>query len=74
VSERASGILGELYAAYRGDSSLLPERVRGHFESDGEARAIADYIAGMTDRFALQEHAALSEHPDPLAGACDVRG
>jgi dGTPase len=26
---------------------------------DGEARAIADYIAGMTDRFALAEHEKL---------------
>jgi dGTPase len=73
VSERASHILGELYAAYCRDSSLLPERVRGHFESDGEIRAIADYIAGMTDRFALQERAALTDTPDPLAGGCDVR-
>lgn len=74
VSERASGILGELYAAYREDPKLLPERVRGHFEADGEPRAIADYIAGMTDRFALQEHAARTDHPDPLLEGCHAPG
>jgi dGTP triphosphohydrolase len=30
---------------------------------DGEARAIADYVAGMTDRFALAEHALLRAAP-----------
>jgi dGTPase len=28
----------------------------------GRARAVADYIAGMTDRYAFQEHARLAVH------------
>jgi dGTPase len=28
----------------------------------GRARAVADYVAGMTDRYAFQEHARLSGH------------
>ena len=36
--------------------SLLPAHVRDASAEDGEARAIADYVAGMTDRFAIEEH------------------
>jgi dGTPase len=56
VSQRAAGILGELFDAYRKDPSWLPEHVRERLPLDGEARAIADYVAGMTDRFAIEEH------------------
>jgi dGTP triphosphohydrolase len=38
---------------------LLPEHVRARIELDGEARAVADYVAGMTDRFALGERERL---------------
>ena len=41
------------------DPALLPENVRGRFAGDGEARATADYVAGMTDRFAAEEHRRL---------------
>jgi dGTPase len=54
-NQRAVGVIGDLFEAYRADTGLLPRHVQAHFETDGEARAIADYIAGMTDRFALTE-------------------
>jgi dGTP triphosphohydrolase len=38
---------------------LLPEHVRARIELDGEARAVSDYVAGMTDRFALGERERL---------------
>ena len=41
------------------DPGRLPEHVRARFRVDGEQRAIADYVAGMTDRFALDEHRRL---------------
>jgi dGTPase len=56
MSENAARILGDLFRAYREDTSRLPEHVRARFSADGEARAIADYVAGMTDRFAIEEH------------------
>jgi dGTPase len=56
ASAAAERVLGELFEAYRRDTALLPVHVRARFESDGEERAIADYIAGMTDRFAIGEH------------------
>ncbi|HEY8156413.1 MAG TPA: deoxyguanosinetriphosphate triphosphohydrolase, partial [Myxococcota bacterium] len=59
MNERAVGILGDLFAAFRRDPGRLPEHVRARIPGDGEARAIADYVAGMTDRFAMDEHAKL---------------
>jgi dGTPase len=57
---QAEGTLGALYRAYRRDATLLPPQVSARFATEGEARAIADYIAGMTDRFALAEHARVA--------------
>ncbi len=54
-NQRAVDAIGALFEAYRTDTGLLPRHVQARFEVDGEARAIADYIAGMTDRFALTE-------------------
>ncbi len=65
MSERAVSVIGETYSAYRRDPSLLPEHVRSRFAVDGEARAISDYVAGMTDRFAMTEHRRLLEIDDP---------
>ncbi len=53
--QQAEGTLGAIYRAYRRDASLLPPQVTARFAEEGEARAIADYIAGMTDRFAVAE-------------------
>ncbi len=58
-TRRAEEVLRELFGLYRKDPSALPETVRARFDEDGEARAIADYVAGMTDRFAMAEHERL---------------
>jgi dGTPase len=58
-SGRAERILGDLFRAYQAEPERLPDHVRARFGIDGEARAVADYIAGMTDRFALAEHTRL---------------
>lgn len=60
-SRIADEVIGGLFQAYRGDSGQLPAHVVARFSEEGEARAIADYIAGMTDRFALAEHEKLLE-------------
>ena len=49
-----------LFKAYVADSSLMGETSRARIAFDGPQRAAADYIAGMTDRFALAEYARLS--------------
>ena len=59
-------VLSELFAVYRDDPARLPPHVVAHFEVDGPARAVADYVAGMTDRFALDEHRKLLDPHEPV--------
>jgi dGTPase len=59
ATRRAEQTLGDLYRHYRARPAALPPHVVARFPEEGEARAIADYIAGMTDRFALAEHEKL---------------
>ena len=56
---RAEPVIGDLFEAYTQGQLSLPESLRSRFEVDGAERAIADYVAGMTDRFALSEHERL---------------
>lgn len=54
---RARQVVTELFAAYLERPQELPE---GHVRPEQQARAVADYIAGMTDRFAIREHQRLT--------------
>jgi dGTPase len=63
MTRRAQKIIEDLFAAYSGDLSRLPQDFaeRGAtLDEHGRARLIADYIAGMTDRFAIKAHEALA--------------
>jgi len=63
MSAKAARVVGLLFDAFINDIRLLPpeaqqaahrlEQGRG---ATGRARAVADYIAGMTDRYAIAEH------------------
>ncbi|OJZ18424.1 MAG: deoxyguanosinetriphosphate triphosphohydrolase [Thiobacillus sp. 65-29] len=55
MSAKASRIISDLYAAFTGDARLLPPEHQERESLEG-ARAVADYIAGMTDRYAMREH------------------
>ena len=62
VRKQADLVLRDLYSAFTSDHHRLPEDWRLRLEGADEgacAHHIADYIAGMTDRFALQEHKRL---------------
>jgi dGTPase len=59
--QQAEETLSALYRAYRADPKRLPPQVSERFAEEGEARAIADYIAGMTDRFAVAEHERIAD-------------
>ncbi len=68
MTERAEEIVTTLFARFSADFDRMPaehaERARAAHDEHGEAgsaRAVADYIAGMTDRFALQAIEALGE-------------
>ena len=54
---KASRIVRELFDAFMADPVLLPPDYQvGSGDQDKQARKIADYIAGMTDRYAIREH------------------
>lgn len=54
---RARRVVRELFAAYSAAPQELPADYRSNHD---QPRAIADYIAGMTDRFAIREHERLT--------------
>jgi dGTPase len=57
---KASRMVRELYQAFTADPSLLPSDYRtARGDASAQARRIADYIAGMTDRYAIAEHRRL---------------
>jgi dGTPase len=58
VMDHARQAVRSLFDAYREDDRLLPDEHRDRTQHLG-VRAIADYIAGMTDRFALKELARI---------------
>lgn len=58
VMDDAERIVRELYAHFIAHPETLPEEWRKEPDDDGShARRTADYIAGMTDRYAITEHA-----------------
>ena len=66
MTSKARRTLHELFTAFFGDVNLMPTDHRdaaqkaeqAHGQS-GRARAVADYVAGMTDRYAILEHRRL---------------
>ena len=53
TTDWARQVVSELFAAYLAKPDEMPQ---GHAKRDNLPRAVADYIAGMTDRFASREH------------------
>ncbi|MBL8385886.1 MAG: deoxyguanosinetriphosphate triphosphohydrolase [Burkholderiales bacterium] len=58
MSTKGRRIVGDLFAAFMGDPRLLPPQYQAKADID-RARAVADYISGMTDRYAMREHRRL---------------
>ena len=58
MSAKAARIIRELFEAFFNDTSLMPDEFQASSKTD-KARAVADYVAGMTDRFAIREHRRL---------------
>jgi dGTPase len=66
MTAKARRVLTELFLAFFEDAHLMPTEhldaaIRGENENGapGRARAVADYVAGMTDRYAILEHRRL---------------
>jgi len=58
MTDKARRIIRDLFDAFIGDARLLPPQYQARAQTD-KPRAIADYIAGMTDRYAMKEHRRL---------------
>ncbi len=59
MTQQAKAIIRELFEIYSGDSQSMPAEFSNRAEQQdesGRARVVADYIAGMTDRYAIAEH------------------
>ncbi|MBQ4650492.1 MAG: deoxyguanosinetriphosphate triphosphohydrolase, partial [Firmicutes bacterium] len=52
-------VVSSLYDYFLENTHKLPEDLRAIAETDGKAEAVKDYIAGMTDRFALHTYTDL---------------
>jgi dGTPase len=68
MTSKARRVLQELFQAFINDVNLMPTEYRdlalqseGARGAGGRARVVADYIAGMTDRYAILEHQRLFE-------------
>ncbi|MGK6309989.1 deoxyguanosinetriphosphate triphosphohydrolase [Variovorax sp. DT-64] len=57
TTSRAKEVVRELFAAYIDDARQMPA---SYTQRDDRHRAVADYIAGMTDRFAIREYERLT--------------
>ena len=57
IAERAKQVVSGLFATYRSDPTLLPPEWRRPWTHEiAKLRTIGDFIAGMTDRYAITQH------------------
>ncbi len=61
VNRRACEMLRKVFESYIVDPTQLGETTAKRMEAEGLHRTVCDYIAGMTDRYLLEEHARLAE-------------
>jgi dGTPase len=67
MTAKAKRVVGDLFAVFTGDPACLPPHWYARCDGPHGRRttaAVRDYIAGMTDRFALDEHARLTRLDD----------
>ncbi len=65
MTRRVQAIIETLFKIFMDDPSAMPEEFAQDAAGDetSKARVVADYIAGMTDRYAIQEHSRLTGVP-----------
>ena len=60
MAVKAQKLMADLFHAYMEEPAQLPHHIAARWKAgEDRARVIADYIAGMTDRFAVDEHKKL---------------
>ena len=66
MAEKAKRVISELFEVYVANPKQLPPHICARVHSEGLHRVVCDYIAGMTDRFALDEHRKLFDPHERL--------
>lgn len=61
MKEKAKRLVTQIFETYLARPNQLPEQVQERLEAEPLPRVLCDYIAGMTDRFAVDEHRRLFE-------------
>ena len=61
VNQRACEMLRVVFESYVNSPDLLGDAALKRIESEGLQRTICDYIAGMTDRYLMEEHARVTK-------------
>ena len=59
MAEKARRVVGALFGAYTSNPLQLPPHIAQRIPGEGLERVVCDYVAGMTDRYALDEHSKL---------------
>ena len=59
VNQRACEMLRQVFEAYVVDPERLGEAATKRIEKEGLHRTVCDYIAGMTDRYLMEEYAGI---------------
>ena len=59
MEQKARRILGELFQTYCERPQQLPPHIFARMNQEGKKRVVCDYIAGMTDRYVLEEYRKL---------------
>ena len=59
--DKAEEVVTALFDHWINDPEELPINHFESVENEGLARVVADYIAGMTDRYAMDEHRRLTD-------------
>jgi dGTPase len=55
MQTKAERFIKQIFEAYVSEPRMLPDKIQYRISSESIPKVIADYIAGMTDRFALEE-------------------
>jgi dGTPase len=59
MQNKASNVLTALFQAYHQSPTMLPPQFQELIKEKGKERTICDYLAGMTDRFCIEEYQKL---------------
>jgi dGTPase len=59
MADKARRIVTQLFEVYLNNSDQLPPSFSSKIREENKMQLVCDYVAGMTDRFALQEYKKL---------------